>query len=236
MVCACITAIALTGCNNGTNSASITAPSTKQVEKAKPAPGKGNVQGQVFYNSQPVENIEVQLCESFSQFVGGCSGKIYEATTDKDGYYVVTDVDPGKYQVLLTRVFNTDSYIFATTGVAGVSSTEYDIAADKTLFIDPTHLFKLDLKIVNPAAGSKVSSQNLELRWDAYPDAAYYKFSIYPEDISVTASYIDERVDGTSFGIDEPLPKGTYRWRVEAYNSSDQKLAESSDDIKFTVN
>jgi hypothetical protein len=75
----------------------------------------------------------------------------------------------------------------------------------------------------------------LELRWDAYPDAAYYKFSIFPEDPSITSPYVNERLEATSFAIDKPLQKGTYRWEVEAYNSADQKLAESSNDIKFTI-
>ncbi|MGH9970197.1 MAG: hypothetical protein ACREBG_20710, partial [Pyrinomonadaceae bacterium] len=67
------------------------------------------------------------------------------------------------------------------------------------------------------------------------PEAAYYKFSIYPDESAVTSPYVNERVDGTSFGIDKPLQNGTYRWQVEAYNNSDQKLAESSSDIKFTI-
>ncbi|MBD1909494.1 MULTISPECIES: hypothetical protein [unclassified Leptolyngbya] len=242
--CVCIAAtMTLVSCNNSTgsqadagdSSPSVSAAANEQVEKVKPAIGTGNVQGQVFYNEKLVENIEVKLCETFNQFVGGCDGKSYTAKTGKDGYYVVKNVEPRTYQALLTRVFNTDSYIFATTGVAGISATEYNVTADKTLFIDPTNLFKVDLKLVNPAAAAKVSAQNLELRWDAYPDAAYYRFSIYPEDVSVTANYINERVEGTSFALDQLLPKGTYRWVVEAYNSNDQKLAESADDIKFTI-
>jgi len=52
----------------------------------------------------------------------------------------------------------------------------------------------------------------------------------------VTSPYINERVEGGSFSIDKPLEKGTYRWQVNAYNSADRKLAESSNDIKFTIN
>jgi len=254
VTCVCITAaMTLVSCDHNSSSSSssgsssssdssssspqpISSTTPTQVEKSKPAAGKGNVQGQVLYNSKPVGNIEVKLCEKFSQFVGGCSGKTYTAKTDQEGYYVVANVNPGKYQALLTRVFNTDSYIFATTGAIGISATEYDVAADKTLFIDSTNLFKVDLKLLKPAAGSRVNGQNLELSWKAYPDAAYYKFSVYPEDVSVIAQYINERVDGTSFMVDKPLSKGKYRWIVEAYNSSDQKLAESGDDIKFIVN
>ena len=133
-------------------------------------------------------------------------------------------------------MFDTDSFIFATTGIGGLSANKYEVTADKTLFVSPTNLYKGDLKLVNPKAGSKVSAQGLELKWEAYPDAAYYKFSIFPDEGSVSAPYVNERVEGTSFAIDKPLEKGTYRWQVDAFNSADKKLSESSNDIKFTVN
>jgi hypothetical protein len=206
------------------------------VEKVKPAAGTGNVQGKVLYNNAPVENIEVKLCETFSRFLSGCGGKIYTAKTDKDGDFVITNVEPKEYQGLTVRVFDTDSYVFATTGIAGISASKYDVVADKTLFVTPTHIFKGDLKPVDPKAGSTVSAQNLELKWDAYPDAAYYKFTLYPESHQITPPYINERVDGASFKVSKPLEKGTYRFTVEAYNSADKKLSESSDDYKFTIN
>ena len=81
-----------------------------------------------------------------------------------------------------------------------------------------------------------MNAQNLELKWEAYPDAAYYKFSIYPEESSITSPYVNQRVEATSFSLDKPLEKGTYRWQVEAFNSSDKKLSESSNDINFTIN
>lgn len=253
--CACVfTALSLLSCkdaanNNSraTNSATgsqagtVSSPTPVNsstgtgVEKIKPAPGTGNVQGKVLYNSKPAENIEVKLCEKFNRFMGGCSGKTYTARTDKDGEYVIANVEPKVYEGLLARVFETDSSIFAAAGIAGLSSTQYEITADKTLFVSPTNLFKSDLKLLNPKAGAKTSAQNLELKWEAYPDAVYYKFSIFPDEPTNTSPYINERVEATSFGIEKPLAKGTYRWEVEAYNSADQKLAESSNDIKFTI-
>ena len=229
----------LPGCKPGKKTVSTNsneaAPPETGVEKVKPAPGTGNVQGKVFYNSKPAVNIEVKLCEEFNQFLGGCSGKTFTAKTDKDGEYVITNVPPGTYQSLLARVFDTDSSIFATTGIAGISAAKYEVAADKTLFVRTTHLFKSDLKLVNPKAAEKVSSKGLELKWDSYPDAAYYKFSVSPNDHMVTSPYVNKRVDGTSFSLDTPLEKGTYRWKVEAYNSDDRKLAESADGIEFTI-
>ena len=245
VACIClITAISLTGCKAGNKNSQSATESTNSsvasgtetgVERIKPAPGTGNVQGKVLYNGKPVENIEVKLCEKFNRYFGGCSGKTYTARTDQDGEYVITNVEPRVYEGLLARVFDTDSYIFAASGIGGLSSTKYEVSADKTLFVRPTNLFKSDLKVLNPKAGAKVSAQNLELKWESYPEAAYYKFSIYPEDAGVISPYVNERVEGTSFSITKPMPKGTYRWQVEAYNGSDQKLSESGDDIKFTI-
>ena len=236
----CVAAFALASCTprkSSPSAADSTIPSTANqgVEKVKPAPGTGNVQGKVLYNSKPAEGIEVKLCETFSRYLSGCGGKIYTAQTDKDGDFVITNAAPKVYEGLTVRVFDTDSYVFATTGIAGISASKYEVIADKTLFVSPTHLFKGDLKVLSPKAGARVTTQDLELKWDAYPDAAYYKFSIYPEESTFTSPYINERVDGTSFQTTKPLQKGTYRWQVVAYNGGDKKLSESSNDIKFTI-
>jgi len=233
----CLTAVlAFNGCTKK-DSPSKTAESApvEGVEKVKPAPGTGNVQGKVLYNGAPVENIEVKLCETFSRFLSGCGGKIYTAKTDKDGDFVITNVAPKEYEGLTVRVFDTDSYVFATTGI-GIAQAKYNVEADKTLFVKPTHLFKGDLQVTNPKSGSTVSGDNLELQWQAYPDAAYYKFSLSPDAHLVTPPYINERVDGASFKVNKPLEKGTYRFKVEAFNKSDRKLSETPDDIKFTIN
>lgn len=235
----CLTALfAFTGCQKRTGPSSATnqPEPVSGVEKVKPAPGTGNVQGKVLYNGKPVENIEVKLCETFSRFLSGCGGKTYTAKTDNEGDYVIADVEPKEYQGLTVRVFDTDSYVFATSGVAGISAATYDVVADKTLFVSPTHLFKSDLKVASPTAGSTVSGQDLELKWDAYPDAAYYKFTLYPDNHQITPPYLNERVDGASFKVNKPLEKGIYRWQVEAYNSANKKLSESSDDYRFTIN
>jgi len=234
----CLAAFIFSGCKKKdvvTRAADSSAP-VEGVEKVKPAPGTGNVQGKVLYNGAPVANIDVRLCETFSRFLSGCGGKIYTAKTDKDGDFVITNVPPKEYEGLTVRVFDTDSYVFATTGIAGISSAKYNVVADKTLFVEPTHLFKGDLQVLNPKAGSTVSGENLELKWEPYPDAAYYKFSLSPDEHLVTPPYINQRVDDASFKVNKPLEKGTYRFKVEAFNKSDRKLSETADDINFTIN
>src|SRR4051812_40820807 len=92
VVYACALVLLATGCklgdsisrsvNNNSNSANNTSASpspapTNQssiatgVEKMKPAPGTGNVQGKVLFNGKPVPNNEVKLCEKFNRFLGG---------------------------------------------------------------------------------------------------------------------------------------------------------------------
>jgi hypothetical protein len=231
-----VAVLAFSGCSKREASGNKNSAETKdQVEKIKPVPGTGNVQGKVLYNGKPVENIDVRLCEQFSRFLSGCGGKTYTAKTDKDGDYVITNVPPKEYEGLTVRIFDTDGYVFATTGIAGISATKYNVEADKTLFVNPTHLFKADLKLTNPKAGSSIGGQDVEFTWDAYPDATYYKLTLTPDNHMSEARYVSQRVDGTSFKATKPLEKGGYRWKVEAYNSADRKLSESSDDITFTV-
>src|SRR5213595_3178957 len=106
--------VIILGCktaSKSSNGAETASPAEAGVEKVKPAPGTGNVQGKVLYNSKPAENIEVKLCETFSRFVGGCSGQAYTARTDKDGEYVITNVKPKTYEALIAHVFDTDSYV-----------------------------------------------------------------------------------------------------------------------------
>src|SRR6185436_18242557 len=149
------------------------------VEKEKPEAGKANVQGKVFYNEKPAADIEVKLCATFSRFVGGCGGETFTAKTDAAGEYLIKNVPPGIYEGLTARVFNTPYYVFATSGIVG--SAKYKVEEDQTFFAPNTNLFKSDLKLVTPKAGAKISGSNIEVKWDAYPDAAYYKFSIHAD-------------------------------------------------------
>ena len=225
------------GCAKRENKSDTNSTGTKpnQVEKVKPAPGTGNVQGKVLYNAKPVENIDVKLCETFSRYLSGCGGKVYTARSDKDGDYVITNVPPKEYEGLTVRVFDTDSYVFATTGVAGLSVQKYNVEADKTLFVDPTHLFKDDLKVSDPKAGSSITTQDVEFKWEAYPDASYYKLTLTPDDHLSESRIVNQRVEATSFKSPKPLDKGGYQWRVEAFNAANRKLSESADGITFTI-
>lgn len=205
-------------------------------EKEKPESGKGNVQGKVFYNEQPAAAVEVKLCEKFNQYFGGCQGETFVTKTDSNGEYLITKVPPRIYEGLIVKVFDTPFYVFATSGI--VQTAKYKIEADQTFFAPNTNLFKSNLKILNPKAGAKVEPNGIEVMWESYPDAAYYKFGVYADSSSGATTdydYINKRVDGLSYVLEKPLTPGNYTCKVQAYNGNDIKLAESSSDIKFTV-
>ena len=211
-------------------------PSGAGTEKERPAAGKANVQGRAFYNERPAANVEVKLCQTFNRFIGGCGGETYTTRTDAAGEYLFKEVAPGVYEGLTVQVFDTPYYVFATAGF--VSAAKYKIEEGKTYFAPDTNLFKQDLKLQSPKAGSKIAAAGIEVKWDAYPDAAYYKLSVHADTASGAKTeydYIGRRIDGTSFALDKPLAPGTYTCRVEAYNGNDVKLAQSPGDIKFTV-
>ena len=95
-------------------------------------------------------------------------------------------------------------------------------------------MFKSDLKVQNPKPNGKADAKDFEIKWDAYPDAAYYKFGMYAKDPTVTAPYVNEKVEVTSFKTDKPLTDGEYNLKVEAFNANDVKLA-ATEFITFKV-
>jgi len=229
--------------SNSNNSTSSGKPDDKGLihsgtgtEKEKPEAGKTNVQGKVLFNQKPAANIEVKLCEKFNQYFGGCGGQTYTTRTDSNGEYLIKDVPPGIYEGLTAKVFDTPYYVFATSGF--IASAKYKLEPDETFFAPDSNLFKSDLKLVSPKAGAKLGPNNIEIKWESYADAAYYKFSINADSSSgaqTNFDYINKRIDGTSYILDQPLEAGSYRISVTSYNANDVELAESASDIKFTV-
>lgn len=215
------------------NKKSTDAESTSGEEKTKPAAGKGNVQGKVLFNEQPVEGIEVKICETFSAIIGiRCTGKTLTTKTGSDGVFVLANLEPMTYGGLTAKVFKSNYYIYPQEGI--MSPQKFTVEADKTTFTPDINLFKDDVKITNPKSGAKADAKSLELKWDTYPDAAYYKVSLFP-DAGGTPPVSGERVEDPTYAVTEELINGKYRMKVEAFNSNDRKLAESSADIKFTV-
>ncbi len=211
-------------------------PSGTGVEKEKPAADKANVQGKALYNGQPAVGVEVKLCQKFNQYLNGCTEGTLTTKTDAAGEYLFKDVTPGVYEGLTVRVFNSNYFVFATSGI--VSAAKYEFAPGVTFFAPDTNLFKNDLKTTAPKPGSIIAGEGIVLKWTAYPDAAYYKIGVFGSSSTGTETnydYVNKRVDGVEFILDKPLAPGTYTFKVEAFNANDIKLSNTTSDLSFTV-
>ncbi|MEP6848438.1 MAG: hypothetical protein ABI999_06255, partial [Acidobacteriota bacterium] len=76
-----------------------------------------------------------------------------------------------------------------------------------------------------------VDPSDTEFKWASYPDASYYVYSLSSE--NSVSKYMNVRTDQPAFKVDAPIPSDTYQLKVEAFNSSGVKLAESPDDYGF---
>jgi len=209
-------------------------PSETGTAKAQPEAGKANVQGKVLFNGEAASGVEVKLCQKFNRFMGNCSGDTFKTKTDASGEYLIANVTAGIYEGLLVKVFETNSFVFAT-GRFGITSAKYKIDADATYFAPSTDLFKSDLKLTDPKSGSTVAGTDLKIKWQAYPGAAYYELTLTPSEYDADSSFSGHRVDGTEFTVPKALKAGKYSLTISSFNANDVKLSEPKERLSFTV-
>jgi hypothetical protein len=219
--------------SNGTVAISETAPSGKTVEA--PKSGQSNLWGQVKFNSKPAEKIEVKLCETLNSFNMQCGGKTYKTVTNPEGEYLIENVVPKTYGGLIVKVFNSNFYVFEATQYGGMPK-KYELKADETFYATTRNLFKDDLKPLSPKANSNSNGQDLELAWQAYPEATYYKMSlIWSGKEYKDSPYVGEKVEGTTFKADKAIEDGQYWFQLEAFNADDVKIAQSERAYKINI-
>lgn len=195
-----------------------------------PKDGKGNVAGKIVWNGTGAADLEVTLCQDFN-FISGCKGKDYKVNTDKEGYFIFRDVEPNDYS-LVVKVFKSERYLYFTSSL-GITAKKYTVKKDETSKLGEMSIFKLDLKSVSPKSETVVKESKPELKWEAYPDAAYYKITMYPE--KGDAVFSGKKIEDTKYTPEDELQDCKYRLKVEAYSKDDIKIAEINDELKFTV-
>ncbi|MBN2257431.1 MAG: hypothetical protein JW704_06375 [Anaerolineaceae bacterium] len=204
-------------------------PISVDLPDPEPAAGKGNLSGQVRWNDIGAAGIELKICTEFSWF-GGCEGKIYSTTTDEGGIYIFKDIDPGEYALTL-RVFDTDSWLYMTTGL--MSEEMYTIDAGETTKVGVSDIFKVDLKALEPTDDSQVQDVRPVLKWEAYEGASTYEVWLNPDKGDAIASSI--KVDINEYTPGKELFNCEYTWSVEAFNDNGTKITETEDYLHFTI-
>jgi hypothetical protein len=186
--------------------------STPTNAEVIPASGTGTAVGQILWNGQGMSGVTVKLCTDWGMF-GGCKTTEYQAITDKDGRYTITELPAGDYD-FVTKIPDQEK----ETGWIGMNVT---VADGQTVTIRDANVIKYDLKITSPNQDATVSSNTPTLTWEAYPGAEYYK-------VYVADAVMFEKVSALQYLISTPLAPGKYYWSVNAYNANGIEIAESS--------
>ena len=199
---------------------------TQIPEITPPAEGYGNVIGLVLWNNQPVAKAAVWLCHEFTYF--GCNE--YKTNTDQNGYYVFTNITPGDYIVAINS-FSSNWWLFYFDSNG---SKLQNVSAGENIILNPWSIWKFDLNAIYPREGKAISDAHPTFKWDAYPDAAYYQFSIGQDSHKIEDTYkrVREniRVDGNEFTLENvTLTTCSYRWTVQAYNAEGIIIAQMPD-------
>ncbi len=197
-----------------------------------PAPkaGTGNVTGRVFWNGQPVAGQEVMLCEEVKS-LGGCQGAQYSATTDSSGQYVITEVAPGEY-AMVVRALDVDNWLYITAGL-GFSTLKYSVTAGQTLTVGDQSIHKFDLRQTYPAEDENINELTPTLKWDAYHAAAYYE--VYLVEEGGNEIFLGQNTVENEFTLPNPLHACKFTWQVEAFNAQRVKIAEQNGYSHFNV-
>ena len=82
--------------------------------------------------------------------------------------------------------------------------------------------------VVTPSADAVLSDGNVRFSWETLEYADYYRLILVSQTLSeVGATVADTLLDGNTFVPLEPLPSGSYEWRIQAHNSEYQTRPQS---------
>jgi len=193
-----------------------------QLPEPVPEEGYGNTAGRIFWNSQPVEGAAVLLCERFNIF-SGCEGQKYETASDGKGIYLIENISPGDY-ALLVKLPGEQNYLYAGNILEG--ATKISITEGRTITVDNIHAYKTDLKLTHPQQKQEIDNRRPVLEWETYQNASYYCIYLAPEAGDI-GKLTNQETPDTSYALTEDLPSCNFTWQVEAFNRYGRKIAES---------
>ncbi len=196
-----------------------------------PAPqaGAGNLYGHLMWNNSPLSNHGIQICTD-ANYKNECESTVFSATTDSSGAFVITNIPPGEYNVLVHAV-EQEKWLDARELIEFFSTVE--IKSDKCITTSNIHVIKYDLFQKSPGNNVKISEARPVLSWDAYPDAAYYE--VYWGGEEGLGIYLDERTDTNQIAPQADVPTCRYSWKVTAFNSQSIAIAETEEFSSFYV-
>jgi hypothetical protein len=204
-------------------------PTPYVYQGPKPNAGLGGVYGRLRWNGQPVEGVQVKLCDEI-KFIGGCQGAEYPTVTDANGAYIILNVPPGDYG-LTYRALEADTWYFVTSGF--LNTKNFEVKANQMVDVGDHHTVRLDVVILTPAEDERLTVARPVISWEPYPSAAYYALNLHSDRGGVLVSSM--KLTDTSFALNRDLQSCGYSFNVEVYNSQGIMIAENDGWHSFAV-
>ncbi|HLO28692.1 MAG TPA: hypothetical protein VK249_06140 [Anaerolineales bacterium] len=195
----------------------------------EPASGTGGVYGRLLWNGEPVEGVQVKLCDEI-KFIGGCKGAEYPTVTDAYGVYTILNVPPGSYG-LTYRALDADTWYFVTSGI--LNAKDFEITAGQMVNVGDHHTVRLDVVILSPTKDERLSIARPTISWQPYPSAAYYELTLHSD----RGGSLIHRMEltATSFTLDRDLQTCDYSFNLEVFNAQGIMIAENDGWHRFKV-
>ena len=238
---------AVTESEPATTAESIPAP--RPIPNITLAAGQCAFYGSVTWDDKPTSNVTVIAdtkppvvvvppWESYST-----KYKIFTATTDNDGNYVLM-VEPNKYYVG-SSLPGTDYISYEYTsyigdiGLFGVPSIE--IANEQRILVD-LKVIDWAIKLVSPGNEYRGSNATYDtnkppLFWKEYDWQKYDKEPGYYEVKLKAGSHtiLQNTTNNTYYSLTNPLEPGEYSWEVRGFSKSGKWIAGTIDEFYFVV-
>jgi hypothetical protein len=182
-----------------------------------------------MWNGSPLSEHAIQICTD-ANYKHECETAVFSATSDSNGAFVITNIPPGDYEVLVHAI-DQEKWLDARDLIEFFST--FEITADQCIAAGNINLIKYDLFQKTPGNNAKLSEARPTLTWDAYPDAKYYE--VYWGAEEGQAIYGRERVDTNEIAPLADVPTCRYNWKVTAFNAQSIAIAKTEEFFGFYV-
>ena len=168
----------------------------------------GTVIGYVVWGDDPFEGVNVMLC---ADWAGSCKGLAYNSTSDVNGKFLISGIEPGIYTV-----------IPSVPEQLGISipmdeQGEIQVSAGETVILDKINQCKYDLQVNSPV----VQNGKVTLRWAPYPGGGYrVEIADFYWNSSDGKSISSSSSAQLSYTSQKTFPSGSYIWYVMAWGQN----------------
>ena len=205
-----------------------------------PEQGKGALYGQFLQeDGAAAVGYPVVICQDFSQY-GACQGRRYVTVTEMDGTYVIEDVEPGQY-VLMIHLDDEEEMPLQIMMEETSQISQFVVADQQLLKIEPLFLLDNALRAIRPTGMVRLPKETVasgatgtvQLRWRLHPEAVAYEVYLAPE--KGEAVFVAERVAEGEVTAVLPRLNCHYQWQVTAFNRANIEIAIMSKYARFEV-